>query len=79
MKFQPSVAHRVRYRYSHGVSEESTSDGGLIVTFLVSYLPSLADWLMSFGTDIEILHPAELRDLLLERAQKVVAHFHQQC
>lgn len=79
VKFQPSVAHRVRYRYSHGVSEESTSDGGLIVTFLVSYLPSLADWLMSFGTDIEILHPAELRDLLLERAQKVVAHFHQQC
>ncbi|MDZ7268654.1 MAG: YafY family transcriptional regulator [candidate division KSB1 bacterium] len=79
VKFPPNVAPRVRYHHYHCVAEEPARDGGLIVTFLVPYLPSLADWLMTFGDDLEILHPPELRRLLLERAQKAVAHYSKPC
>ena len=75
VKFRPAVARRVRSRYFYGVAEESTGDGGIIITFLVPSLHVLADWLLSFGPEIEILHPPELRQLLLEHAHKLVDHY----
>jgi predicted DNA-binding transcriptional regulator YafY len=75
IKFKPAVARRVRGRYFWEVSEERTEDNGAIITFIVPTLEVLVDWLLSFGTEIEILHPPQLRQLLLERAQKAVAYF----
>ena len=75
IKFKPSVAARVRRRYFLVVAEETTDDGGLLLTFLVPSLQVLFDWLLPFGTEIEILYPPELRHLLLEHAQKMVAHY----
>lgn len=75
IKFKPAVVKRIRNRYVFGVSEEVTEDNGVIITFLVPALEVMVDWLLAFGTEIEILHPPQLHDMILERAQKLVAYF----
>jgi predicted DNA-binding transcriptional regulator YafY len=75
VKFKPKVAARVRGRYFFGVVEETAADNSIIVTFVVPALEVLVDWLLSFGTEIEILHPPRLRELLLQEAQKIAAYF----
>ncbi len=75
IKFRRAVAQRLRRRYFFTVAEEATGDGGIILTFLVPTLQVLLDWLLPFGTEIEIIHPPELRQLLLDYAQKMVAHY----
>jgi len=79
VKFKPAVAKRVRHRYFWGVAEESTDDNGVIITFIVPALEVLVDWLLSFGTEIEILHPPQLRQMLFEQAQKAAAYFSAVC
>jgi predicted DNA-binding transcriptional regulator YafY len=75
VKFKPKVTARLRGRYFFGVTEEVTADNCLIVTFVVPALETLVDWLLSFGTEIEILHPPRLRELLQQEAQKIAAHY----
>lgn len=75
VKFKPAVARRVRSRYFFGVAEETAPDGGVIITFVVPAPEVLVNWLLSFGTDVEILHPPQLRHLLLEYAQRIVAYY----
>jgi predicted DNA-binding transcriptional regulator YafY len=79
IKFKPSVAPRLRRRYFFAVSEEVTGDGAVILTFLVPSPQVLIDWLLPFGTEVEILHPPELRQMLLQHVQKMVAHYNSIC
>jgi predicted DNA-binding transcriptional regulator YafY len=79
VKFKPSVASRARRRYYFGVAEEIIEDNSVIVTFVVPALEVLVNWLFSFGTEVEILHPARLRQLLLVEAQKMAAHYDTVC
>ena len=75
VRFKPSVASRVRRRYYFGVAEEIVDDDGVLVTFVVPALEVLVNWLFSFGTEVEIIHPSQLRQLLLAEAQKMTAHY----
>lgn len=75
VKFNPAVVKRVRHRYFFGVAEEPTADNGVIITFLVPALEVMVDWLLGFGPEVEILHPPQLQQMILEHAQKVVAHY----
>jgi len=79
VKFKPTVARRVRSRYFFGVAEETAADGGVIITFVVPAPEVLVNWLFSFGTEVEILHPPELRQLLLGEAQKLAAYYNSVC
>jgi predicted DNA-binding transcriptional regulator YafY len=79
VKFKPSVARRVRSRYFFGVAEETAADGSVVITFLVPASKVLVNWLFSFGTEIEVLHPPELRQLLIEEAQKIAAYHNSVC
>lgn len=79
VKFKPSAARRVRSRYYFGVAAETAADGGVIITFLVPASEVLVNWLFSFGTEIEVLHPPELRQLLIAEAQKIAAYHHSVC
>ncbi len=79
VKFKPSVASRARRRYYFGVAEEIIEDNSVIVTFVVPALEVLVNWLFAFGTEVEILHPARLRQLLLAEAQKMAAHYDTVC
>jgi len=75
VKFNAAVTPRVRRRYYYTVAEQETEEGGLLMTFHVPALHVLVDWLLPFGTAIEIVHPPEMRQLLLQHAQSMVAHY----
>lgn len=75
VKFKPAVANRAKNSYFFGVSQEPTDDGGLLVTHLVPSLKVMVEWLLRFGGEAEIIHPPELRQMLLTQAQKMVAHY----
>jgi len=75
VKFKPAAVNRVKGSYFFGVSQEPAADGGLLVTHLVPSLSVMVDWLLKFGAEVEILHPPELRQMLLAQAQKMVAHY----
>jgi len=79
VKFRTAVAQWVRGKYYYGLIEETVVDDGVILTFLVHTPESLVDWLFSFGTWVEILHPPRLRELLLAQAQKIAAYYELIC
>lgn len=75
LKFKPAAVNRVKNSAFLGVAQEPTADGGLLVTHLVPSLHMLVDWLLKFGTAVEVIHPPELRQMLLAQAQEMVAHY----
>jgi predicted DNA-binding transcriptional regulator YafY len=79
IKFKSSIAHWVRGKYYYGLVEEAVEEDGIIMTFLVHSAEALVDWLLSFGTWVEIIHPPRLRELLLEKAKKIAAHYDSAC
>lgn len=75
VKFKPAVAQWVRGKHYYGLVEETVVEDGVMLTFLVHAKEVLVDWLLSFGTGVEIIHPPHLRELLLEKAKKIAAHY----
>lgn len=75
VKFKATVVNRAKLGYFFGVSQEPTADGGLMVTYLVPALSTVVEWVLRFGTEVEVLHPPQLRHMLLAHAQKMVAHY----
>ncbi len=79
VKFKPPVAQWVRGRHYYGLVEETPVDDGVVMTFLVHSTDVLVDWLLSFGTGVEIIHSPHLCKLLLEKAKKIAAHYDSAC
>jgi len=79
VKFKPPVAQWVRGKYYYGLVEETPADDGVVMTFLVHSKEVLVDWLLTFGIGVEIIHPPHLRELLLEKAKKIAAHYDTAC
>lgn len=73
--FAPETARWVRERNPFGLVEAQERERGVLLTFMVPRLDAIADWLLSFGTNIEIVSPCELKDLLAEKARKLSAHY----
>lgn len=71
---EPCVLERFRAEM-HGtpVSEESLTDGRVLMELLSFSLPWFAEWLLGFGTRVEALDPPELRTLIRESALAVAA------
>ncbi len=71
--FTTMVAYRVFDEYDP-MCIQKQDDGLLRVTL---HLPSpleLASYLLTFGTDVTVLYPLELRDALSQMAEKIAAH-----
>jgi predicted DNA-binding transcriptional regulator YafY len=63
LRFSPSVADRVHETTWHSLQRtERTSDGGLIWRSTVSGVIEIRLWILSWGEDVEVLEPAELRE-----------------
>lgn len=73
--FPPDLARRVRERNPFGLVEAQQCERGTLLTFFVPNLGVIADWLLSFGTNIEIVSPVELKDILADKAKKLSAHY----
>jgi len=55
--------------------EERRVDGGAEFTLYTFSLAWLARWLLAFGSEAEALEPAELRELVCEQAEQIIARY----
>jgi len=63
--FSPSAARRVRNRRWSATQEiEEHDDGSLTLTIETSGRDDVVRWVLSFGSEAELLEPVELRDEL---------------
>ncbi len=79
VRFKPCVARWVRERHRFGLVEEKVCAEGVLMTFLVSEIEGMADWLLAFGANVEIISPPSLKQLLWKKSQTLAVHYEAQC
>lgn len=74
LEFKPPVAAFVKERQWHDsqvVVEKG--DGVIEVRFELGVTPELLQWVLGYGSDVKVLQPVGLKEMLLQRAAEVVA------
>lgn len=70
LRFPPDMAYRVLDEFDP-TKISRQKDGSLLVSTSLPHDEWLIGYLLSFGTQVEILSPASLRELVAERAKKI--------
>jgi proteasome accessory factor B len=72
LKFSPNAAPYIRERTWHS-SQKLTShrDGSLTLAMELSDLDEVSHWVLSWGTEVEVLGPKKLRDMVVCAAQDI--------
>jgi predicted DNA-binding transcriptional regulator YafY len=74
LRFKPDVARRFAEKKWHASQVlEPQSDGSLIARMRLSSLVEVKRWVMWWGTDCEVVEPAELRALIAGEARAILA------
>ena len=74
LKFSPRMAYRAYDEFGEEAVAEHP-DGSLTVRARLPVDHWLSGYLLSFGTEAEVLHPASLRRELARRAEKIMIHY----
>jgi predicted DNA-binding transcriptional regulator YafY len=74
VKFALRAAERARRSWFAGLISEKRTKDGVIMSFPVGALEWITGWLLSFGTEVQVIAPADLRALLAEHASKLAHH-----
>lgn len=72
--FDPSVKWRVMDEFSAN-QLQLEDNGQLLLTGEYSDVQSLIQWLLSFGHQVQLLQPIEVRDLLISTVQKMIQNY----
>lgn len=73
MWFSPDVARYVtEHRWHNSQKIELQLDGSLIVELRLSNFTELKSWVLSFGSQVEVLAPQELRDALTQELRQML-------
>lgn len=76
IRFAPKVARNVAEINWHKTQRvKLQDDGSLDFQVTVSGLQEISWWIMSYGDQAEVLEPVELREMIAERARKLVAMY----
>lgn len=62
-------------KYQHGFVAEDDLGDKVRMTFLTSFLPSLARWLVSYGAGVDILSPTELKEVIQGHVAELMEHY----
>jgi predicted DNA-binding transcriptional regulator YafY len=74
LKFSAKVSRRVKESVWHPSQKiEELKDGGCIMTMRVGSLLEVTPWIRSWGPDVEVIEPAELRRELVQQAAELAA------
>jgi predicted DNA-binding transcriptional regulator YafY len=72
LRFSPHVAWRAKESRWHPTQEvEDTDDGGCVLTLTVASLMEVGRWVRSWGDEVEVLAPEELRNELRREAVRL--------
>lgn len=72
--FAPKVVDRAYREWWLGISAVRASEAGPVLALAAVDWDSLVGWLLSFGTDVQVLKPASLRQSLAAAAKAAAAH-----
>lgn len=72
--FHPRSIERARREWAWGVDAEQSTKEGTVLTLNTGSLDWMTGWLISFGTNVAVLEPAELREKLISSAQATLQH-----
>jgi proteasome accessory factor B len=73
LRFSPGVAPRVRESvWHHSQRMADTPDGGCELSMRVGGIIEIRSWVLSWGGDVEVLAPPELRDEVVDHARRMV-------
>jgi len=76
LRFDTSVAHRVREAVWHRSQElMELPGGGLELTVTVAGTVEIRPWILSWGQGVEVLEPPELRVAVAEAVRVAAAHY----
>jgi predicted DNA-binding transcriptional regulator YafY len=76
LQFSPSVADRVLETTWHPLQRtEKNSDGTLVWRSTVSGVVEIRLWILSWGDDVEVLEPQDLRDQVREILERAIARY----
>lgn len=76
LRFDPSVAHRVREAVWHRSQQLVELDGGgLELTVTVAGTVEIRPWILSWGDGVEVLEPLELREAMALAVRQAAARY----
>jgi predicted DNA-binding transcriptional regulator YafY len=76
LRFSPEVAARVQEaRWHPSQRVEVQADGSLLWRATVAGSIEIRLWVLSWGADVEVLGPAELRDDVAATAERALARY----
>ncbi|HEX9652509.1 MAG TPA: YafY family protein [bacterium] len=75
VKFDKKMAATVRDKHYFGLVEETQVEDGVIMTFVVHNSSWITNWLLSYGTSVQVLSPLSLRENLLTEAKNLAKHY----
>lgn len=76
LRFSPAVAGRVAEKIWHRTQQtESLPGGGLILRLALSDLREVKGWILSWGAEVEVLEPAELRQEMRQELGRMVGKY----
>ncbi len=79
LRFKPLVARNVAEVRWHPTQRcHFNEDGSLEFWVQVSGLWEISWWVMGYGDQVEVLHPPELRQMVLKRAENLLRQYRQQ-
>lgn len=73
-RFSPEVAYRVYDEFAEDDVKQD-ADGWLTVATRLPYDNWLIGFLLSFGTEVEVIEPIDLKRVLFAEASKIAEHY----
>jgi predicted DNA-binding transcriptional regulator YafY len=76
LKFSPAQARWMREKVWHQTEQKVLhEDGTLLLKMFVPVTSELKRWVMSYGRDVEVLGPAELREMVTQEVEELAARY----
>jgi predicted DNA-binding transcriptional regulator YafY len=74
LKFTRQAAERAKRSWFADMISEKPAKEGVLLSFPIARLHWITSWVLSFGEDVEVVAPEELRELLAAHAVRLAEH-----
>ena len=72
LKCSSSILEQIFDRFGERINTRRADDTHFLLRTEASISSGLVSWIMQFGTDIEVIQPTELKDMVAEKAEKIL-------